>query len=290
MLERAILYRVSCNVGARGSAIQRVRGLRMVKHLKLLGVFWRFSILSEMEYRVNFVTNALMSIFWLVWGVIGATIFFAYRDQIGGWTYYQVLLVIGLFSIFTGVMEAFFRPNITAMIEQVREGTFDFVLVKPVNAQFYSSFHSLTMWRVVDIVAGAAVIVYALAAMHVMPSPAQLLAFAVLMLIALILVYCIWLAMMTMSFWFVKVDNFAELFYSFYEAARYPVTVYGTWIRAALTFVIPIAFITTFPAAALIGLLQPTELIIGIVLAALLLFGTNRLWKIAIRSYASASS
>ncbi|HZQ11085.1 MAG TPA: ABC-2 family transporter protein [Anaerolineae bacterium] len=262
----------------------------MLKHLKLLGVFWRFSILSELEYRVNFVTNAMMSIFWLVWGVIGATIFFAYRDQIGGWTYYQVLLVIGLFSIFTGVMEAFFRPNITAMIEQVREGTFDFVLVKPVNAQFYSSFHSLTMWRIVDIIAGAAVIVYALAAMHVIPTLAQLLVFATLMLIALILVYCIWLAMMTMSFWFVKVDNFAELFYSFYEAARYPVTVYGTWIRAALTFVIPIAFITTFPAAALIGLLQPTELVIGIGLAVLLLVGTNRLWKIAIRSYASASS
>jgi len=262
----------------------------MLKHLRLLPIFWRFSALREIEYRVNFVTNGFMSIFWLVWGVLGATIFFAHSDEIGGWTYYQVLVVLGLFSIFTGIMEAFFRPNITQMIEQVRDGTFDFVLVKPVNAQFYSSFHSLTMWRLVDIVAGAAVIVYALKALGHTPTGSEIFAFAVLLLIALILVYCLWLAMMTMSFWFVKVDNLAELFYAFYEAARFPITVYSGLLRGFLTFVIPLAFITTFPASALLGLLDSNQLWIGVGLAALFLFGTNRLWKFAIRSYASASS
>lgn len=262
----------------------------MRKYLRLLTIFWRYSILKEMEYRVNFLTNAFMSVFWLVWGVLGATIFFAHRDEIGGWTFYQVLIVLGMFSIFTGVMEAFFRPNIMAMIEQVRDGKFDFVLVKPVNAQFYSSFHSLVMWRLVDIVAGGAIIVYALNQMQIVPSPLELLAFFMLLLVALVLVYCFWLAMMTMAFWFVKVDNLAELFYSFYEAARFPISVYGSWLRALLTFVIPIAFITTFPSAALIGKLEPIEIVLGFVLAGLLLFGSNRLWNFAIRSYASASS
>lgn len=266
----------------------RTRTLKRYGRLVLL--WWKFSILKEMEYRVNFLTNAFMSVFWLAWGILGATIFFAHRDQIGGWSYYQVLLVLGLFSIFTGVMEAFFRPNIMSMIEAVRDGTFDFVLVKPVNSQFYSSFHALTLWRLVDIFAGAAVIVYALLQLGVSPAPLQIAAFALLMLIALILVYCLWLAMMTMSFWFVKVDNLAELFYSFYEAARFPITVYGGVLRGVLTFVIPIAFITTFPAAALIGLLEPEMIWIGAALALVLLFATNRLWNFAIRSYASASS
>jgi ABC-2 type transport system permease protein len=257
---------------------------------RLVFLFWKFSILKELEYRVNFITNAFMSVFWLAWGVIGATIFFAHRDEIGGWSYYQVLVVLGLFSMFTGIMEAFFRPNIMEMIEAVREGTFDFVLVKPVNSQFYSSFHSLTLWRLADILAGAAVIVYALSKLGVVPTPMQMAAFAVLMVIALILVYCLWLAMMTMSFWFIKVDNLAELFYSFYEAARFPITVYGGVLRGVLTFIIPIAFITTFPAAALIGLLEPQMIALGAALALFLLFATNRLWNFAIRSYASASS
>lgn len=262
----------------------------MRKYLKLLGIFWRYSILRELEYRVNFLTNALMSIFWLFWGVIGATIFFAHSDTVGGWTYEQVLVVLGLYTMFSGIMEAFLRPNISEMIEHVRVGTFDFVLVKPVNSQFYSSFHSLTMWRLVDIVAGAGLIVYALRAMGLAPTAMQLASFALLLVIALILVYCIWLGMMTMSFWFVKIDNFAELFYAFYETGRFPISVYGGLLRAFLTFIIPIAFITTFPASALMGLLEPTELLIGAALSVLLLMATNRLWNFAIRSYASASS
>jgi ABC-2 type transport system permease protein len=124
----------------------------------------------------------------------------------------------------------------------------------------------------------------------VVPTPLQIVQFAVLIVIALVLVYCFWLAMMTMAFWFVKVDNLAELFYSFYEAARFPITVYGNWLRPALTFIVPIAFITTFPAAALIGMLDPFDILLGVLLALLLMLGTNRLWNLAIRSYASASS
>ncbi|MCG3142071.1 MAG: hypothetical protein HDKAJFGB_03446 [Anaerolineae bacterium] len=262
----------------------------MFKYFKLLGIFWKFSVLRELEYRANFLTNAFMSVFWLFWGIIGTTIFFAHSDTLGGWTYEQVLVVLGLYTMFLGIMEAFFRPNITEMIEQVRVGTFDFVLVKPVNAQFYASFHSLTMWRLADVVAGAGLILYALRAMGLTPTPMQWLAFALLLAVALILVYCIWLGMMTMSFWFVKIDNFAELFYAFYETGRFPISVYSGLLRAFLTFVIPIAFITTFPASALMALLDPMELLIGLGLAFLLLGFTNRLWRFAVRSYASASS
>lgn len=265
------------------------RFVRM-KYLNLITIFYRYSILAELEYRVNFVTNALMSVFWLGWGVIGATILFSHRDAIGGWNYNQVLMVLGLFSLFTGLIEAFLRPNITQVIEQVRDGTFDFVLVKPISAQFYSSLHSVTLWRLVDVLAGVAVIVYALNAQGIAPTLTQVLAAIVMILVACIMVYSMWLAMMTMAFWFVKVDNFAELFFSFYEAGRFPITVYNGWLRGVLTFIVPIAFITTFPASALMGLLGPFEILSGIVLAGLFFIASNRFWSFAIRSYASASS
>lgn len=261
-----------------------------MRYLKLLGIFYRFSLLKELEYRVNFITNAFMSIFWLAWGVIGATIFFEHRDAIGGWTFYQVLMVLGLFSFFTGIIEAFLRPNIVQVIEQVRDGTFDFVLVKPINAQFYSSLHSVTLWRLVDVAAGGIVILYALNALRVTPTGEQLLAFGLMIVIAVLLIYSLWLMMMTMAFWFVKVDNFAELFFSFYEAGRFPITVYSGWLRGILTFIVPIAFITTFPAAALLGLLESFQVITGMLLATFLFILSNRFWNFALRSYSSASS
>nr|MCU0494790.1 ABC-2 family transporter protein [Chloroflexaceae bacterium] len=57
-----------------------------------------------------------------------------------------------------------------------------------------------------------------------------------------------------------------------------------------LTFIVPIAFMTTFPAAALLGLLDPLYLALAPVIAALLLLASRAFWRVALRSYTSASS
>jgi len=57
-----------------------------------------------------------------------------------------------------------------------------------------------------------------------------------------------------------------------------------------LTFIIPIAFLTTFPAAALIGLLDPLYLLLAPMMAGLLLLAARAFWRVGLRSYTSASS
>ena len=57
----------------------------------------------------------------------------------------------------------------------------------------------------------------------------------------------------TTAFWLVKVDNISELFYAFFSAGRFPVSAFPVWVRFVLTFIVPIAFITTVPAAAAVG-------------------------------------
>ncbi|MGE5140383.1 MAG: ABC transporter permease [Rudaea sp.] len=261
-----------------------------MRYLRLLGIFYRFSVLSELEYRVNFLTNVVMSVFWMAWSVISATVFFQLRSSIGGWNYNEVLLVIGLFSMFTGVIEAFFRPNVSNIIEQIRDGTFDFVLVKPVNSQFYASLHSIVVWRIFDIAAGLAIIAYGLRQLGITPTPAQILTFVLMVLLGAIIVYSLWLFMVTLAFWFVKVDNLTEIFTAFYEAGRFPISVYRGWLRALLTFVIPIAFITTFPVETFLNRTDTMPVGVAFVLAAVLFLASNRFWNFAIRSYSSASS
>jgi ABC-2 type transport system permease protein len=88
----------------------------------------------------------------------------------------------------------------------------------------------------------------------------------------------------------VKIENFTELFYTFYEAGRFPITVYRGWIRTILTFVVPVAFLTTFPAATLMGRLSSRYAIGSVAMAIALLFLSSRFWRYAIRFYSSASS
>jgi ABC-2 type transport system permease protein len=261
-----------------------------MRYLKLLSIFYKYSILKELEYRVNFLSNAVMSVFWLAWGIIGVSVFFLHRNTMGDWTFPEVLMVIGLFTFFNGVMESFLRPNVGAVIEQIRDGTFDFVLTKPLNAQFISSLRNLVVWRLVDVVIGIGIIIYALGQLHVAPTLAQIGFFVLMLVSGIVIVYSIWLVMVSFAFWFVKIDNITELFYAFYEAGRYPVTIYRGIVRVLLTYIVPIAFITTFPASALLGRIDPTTALVGLAFAIGLFVASNRFWNFALRYYASASS
>src|SRR5712692_821190 len=133
-----------------------------MRYLKLLAIFYKNSLLNELEYRVNFLANVFMSIFWLAWAIVSVSIFFLHRDKMGDWTYPEVMLVVALFTLFSGLMESILRPNVGAVIEQIRDGTFDFVLTKPVNAQFIASLRTIVIWRLADVVIGIGLIFYSL--------------------------------------------------------------------------------------------------------------------------------
>ena len=61
-------------------------------------------------------------------------------------------------------------------------------------------------------------------------------------------------------------------------------------MRALLTFAVPVAFATTFPAQALLGRADARLLPVGLLLAALGLCGAHLFWRFALRHYSSASS
>jgi ABC-2 type transport system permease protein len=61
-------------------------------------------------------------------------------------------------------------------------------------------------------------------------------------------------------------------------------------VRALLTFIIPVAFVTTFPASALLGRLDSTTAWIGVLFAIVFFIASNRFWNFAIKHYSSASS
>lgn len=261
-----------------------------MRYLRLLGIFYRYSLLQELEYRVNLIANILMSAFWVGWAVIGISVFFLHRDRLGEWTYPQVLMVAALYTLFNGLMDTLWRPNVKAVLAQVREGTFDFVLIKPVNAQFMSSLKTVAIWRISDIIIGLGLILYALDLQRIVPTWAQVALFVLMLACGTSIVYSIWLAMVSLAFWYIKIDNITELFSAFYEAGRYPVSVYPGLVQGILTFLVPVAFVTTFPASALMGRLEASTALLGVFLAILFFLLSNRFWNFAIKHYSSASS
>jgi ABC-2 type transport system permease protein len=114
--------------------------------------------------------------------------------------------------------------------------------------------------------------------------------FGLMSLAGLVIIYSFWLVLATLSFWFVRVENILVIFQSMYEAGRWPISLYPSWLRFALTFVVPVAFATTVPAEALTGRLTPPTLLGALALAVALAVLSRIFWRVGLRHYSGASA
>ena len=104
------------------------------------------------------------------------------------------------------------------------------------------------------------------------------------------MIYCFWLIITIGAFWFVRMDQLAELFEGVYQSGRWPVTIYPSWLRVSLTFLVPIAFAVTVPAQSLTGRLTPDTIATAAVFAAVLFGFTRWFWRFGLRRYSGASA
>jgi ABC-2 type transport system permease protein len=262
----------------------------MTRYLHILAIFYKAAILTNLEYRANMVVYVALSLIGAAWSVAGVAVFFLHTDRIGDWTFPELMIVLGLFISFLGLVDVFVVPNVDDLMEHIRTGTMDFILTKPLNSQFHASLRRLNIWKLADVLLGLGVIGFGLAQLATLPSPGRLLLFAGLYLSATVILYSIIMLLVTSAFWLVQLENVMELLFTFYEAGRFPVSIFPFWVRALLTFVVPIAFVTTVPASVLLGRLDAPFFLYSL-LVATILFGLSALyWRFAVRHYSSASS
>lgn len=262
----------------------------MTRYLRLIRLFTGATLAAQLEYRANFMGAILASLAESGVALLGIAVLFGQpgTTSVGGWSFHEALLVVGLFTLTEGFISVFIQPNMSRIAEAVRTGSMDFTLLKPVDAQFNVSTRNLNVLRVTDLMIGLGLTIYA--ASHLVVTPGGVLAAALLYLCALVIVYCIWLALSTTAFWFVKTQNASELFNGVFGAARFPVTAFPVPVRAFLTFIVPVAFITTVPAQALTRTMTPALAVAAPLVAATLFSLTRLFWLRAVGSYTSASS
>lgn len=248
----------------------------------------RASLLTTMRYRASFIGEAIMAVAWAAGTAAPLFVVFDQAPTLAGWTAEEALAVVGFFIIAQGALEALVDPNLRAVVEQVRQGTFDFVLLKPLDAQLYVSLHRTEPLKLVHCVVGLGVVAYA--ARAVGAGPVELLSAALLMLAGLTLLHSLWTVVVSSAFFFVKVDNLSWLIRAGLDAGRWPVSLYRGVVRFVLTFVLPIGLVTTYPALALRGELKPSTGLGATVIAVLFGMIARLAWTRALRRYSSASS
>lgn len=256
--------------------------------LTLLRLFWTTSLAAEMEYRANFTVAALASAGNLAGGLFALSLLYRPGYAFAGWPWEASLMVVGVFTLLTGFAETFLVPNLGRIVTYVQEGTLDFVLLKPVDSQFYVSARSVSPWGVPDLLLGLGLVVWAATRLDL--GVLALLRAAPLLALALLSLYSLWFILGAMSIWFVKIYNVTEVLRGLLAAGRFPIAAYPAGYRFFFTFVIPVAFLTTVPVEAARGHLDASWLAAAAAIALVLAVAARLFWRFALRFYTSASS
>jgi ABC-2 type transport system permease protein len=118
----------------------------------------------------------------------------------------------------------------------------------------------------------------------------SILGFLFLTVSGAIVIYSLWIVLIALTFWFTKFDNNVTILQALLDSGRYPATVYPTWLRVIVTFIIPIAVATTVPLQALRGDLgwRQILLFLGVGLASFVV--ASQVWRFGVKRYSGASS
>lgn len=260
----------------------------MQRYLLVIKLFWSTAIAAELEYRINFLLSALSSIGNLIGSLFGLFLFYRTGYTFAGYSWEEALVVLGIFTTLQGFSEIFLVPNLNRIVDQVQQGTLDFVLLKPISSQFWMSARTISPWGLPDLIFGIAILFYSTHKLGI--GAANFALSAIPLGFGLVSLYSLWFILGATSIWFVKISNITEVLRGLLEAGRYPMAAYPASYRFFFTFVVPVAFLTTVPAETILGRGE-ISWIVGAGVLAIALFSTSCIfWRFALRFYTSASS
>jgi ABC-2 type transport system permease protein len=258
------------------------------KNLGLVRLFWSTSISTELEYRLNFLFAFVSSLGTLSGSLFTLFLFYRTGTNLGGWTWQEALLITGCFTLLEGITSTILSANLTRIVWHIQAGTLDFVLLKPVDTQLWLSTRHFNPWGLPDLFFGLVLLGYAGHLNNL--SVLDLLRGMPAILAAVVILYSLWFGLCTLSVWFVKIYNVTEVLRAFLESGKYPISAYPVAYRFVFTFILPVAFLTSVPAEALLGRSALWPTLIGFAVAGGLFMFSRWFWRFAMRHYTSASS
>lgn len=250
----------------------------------------RISLATAMQYRSDFLFEGITGLLRTAATVAALLLVYVHRDTVAGWTLYEALLVMALFLAMSSLVNTLVEPNLGAVVEAVREGSLDLLLMKPADAQLLVSLRKVAPAQLWDLLAAIGLGAWSLARMEARPGPADALAAVALFAAGMTAIYGLWLLAICASFWFVRVDNLRFLLVSISDAGRWPLPIFAGWVRVILTVIVPVGVVTSFPAMALRGTWNGWTVLVAAAVGAGFAVGSRWAWKRALAAYTSASS
>lgn len=247
------------------------------------------SLQRDLAFRTDFLLRVFLTLVTAGGTVVTLSGVYAHVGQLDGWRYGDAVVALGMFVIVNGLMQALVEPNLAEFQGKVRTGALDDILLRPANDAFLASVGTCRPLALTDLPLGAAIALHGLTRSRADVTVGAIAASVILILIGFTIAWAIRLTLATMAFWAGGLE-FSVLFAAPWQLGRYPADLYGSGLRFIATYVVPVAFVSTVPARALLGGSLLDTMITAAVVAAASAGVALTLWSRGLRSYTSATS
>jgi ABC-2 type transport system permease protein len=262
-------------------------------YLRLIGV----QIRSQLQYRVGFVMDVLATALIVVSEFGALALVFDRFGHIRGWTIGEVAFLYSLVEISFGVMDMVFSgfdPQRFGL--EVRRGTFDQLLLRPINITVQVMGLEFVLRRVGRIFLGVVVFFIAVNWVDVQWTAVKLLYLPFVIAGMIAFFGGLFIIGSTITFWTVEsIEVMNILTYGGSFTISYPMHIYPDALRRFFTYIVPAIFLNYYPALYFLNKSDPANpplilaflapLVGTAVLAVALVF-----WRFGIRHYQSTGT
>jgi ABC-2 type transport system permease protein len=272
----------------------------LMAYLRVFLTFARNSLVRDMTFRANFLIDSSTTMAWVLLNVLFYLVVFRYTNSIGdkgGWGRYEFYAFFATGLLVNSVVQAFFMTNVDELTDLIRTGGLDFILLKPIDAQFLVSLRRVEWSSLSNLVVGLVLLVYAMVRLEYLPGPFQVILYLVYVGCGVAIYYSLMIALASATVWMGRNLTLYDFWFYITTFSRYPMEIYtGRWggpLQWFFTFIIPVLVVINVPARILVRPLagQNWPLAVFTILAAAASLAASRgLFQLALSSYRSASS
>jgi ABC-2 type transport system permease protein len=260
-----------------------------MKLLRLFGASFSLSLRREITFRANLVFQLALTVLNIASGFVVLSAVYTQTQALGGWGLGEAIVLLGTFQVVSGIFTTCVEPNLSWFAGQVRDGKLDSILVQPVSSLFLISLGRCEPLALSQVAMGLLVVGLGLHDGGTLPSWWGVLGWLVLIGVGLVIAWASRVLIASVSLWVPSIE-LDVLYSALWQFGRYPVEVYRQPLRFFLTYVLPFAFLATFPARALTGRTSLLLPLLGIAAACMAIVMVQLVWKAGLRRYTSATS
>lgn len=242
--------------------------------------------MKMVEYRSNFLFWSVVSLMWTAFNYFFFGLLFGQKDQLAGWSYLELQVVLSFFTMLDSFIWSVFYPNMTQYTQAIFSGELSKYLLQPVSSLFLLTTQHATYHNVPRFLVGLTVLTQSLIALGIYPSFLQILASMVLFCCSILFIYTGWFLTATLAFWVERFNNSADIMPGLRRVYQIPRQLYTGTISFVFTLVFPLGLVTTLPSEVLLQ--KNTSLSLSVYFVAftlLFMFGTYRFYKYSITKY-----